>query len=159
MSKCPIRWSPSTGFFYRADLHGDSMPADVVKVTNKRHAELLDGQGLGRAIIADEKGNPTLDAPAKASRNSLLSSTTYAIKEEARARIIAVATIERQVNDAAAIALNTDEADAARDRLTKVNEVRAASNAAEQGLDDMSVDALEAFNAADNSLWPDWSAK
>jgi hypothetical protein len=135
------------------------MPDDVVTVTNKRHAQLLDGQGLGRAIIADENGNPALDAPARVSRSSLLSAAVYAIKEEARARILAVANHEQQINDLAAIATGTDGADAARDRRAKIDEIRAASGVAEGSLEPMSVTALGTFNAADNGLWPEWSAK
>lgn len=159
MSKSPIRWSRSTGFFYRADIHGDAMPADVVRVTHKRHTELLAGQGIGRAIIADANGNPTLGALAKVSRSDLISAAVYGIKEEARARILAVASLEQQINDAAAIAMGNDDAPAARDRRQKIDDVRAASNSAEVSLDAMSVAALTAFNAANDGLWPEWSAK
>jgi hypothetical protein len=159
MSKSPIRWSPSTGHFYRTDIHGANMPADVVCVTARRHEELLTAQGLGRAIVADQNGKPALAPERQPSRDSLLSAAFYAIKEEARARILAVATLERQVNDAAAIAMDTQDAPAARDRRAKVDEIRAASNDAEALADAMSDAALAKFNAADNALWPAWSAK
>ena len=56
-------YSASTGGFYATEIHGDSIPADAKEITNKRHAELLEGQSLGKVITADKDGYPTLTDP------------------------------------------------------------------------------------------------
>lgn len=53
-------YSPSTGGFYSAAVHGSNMPADVVEITAQEHADLLSGQSVGKVIVADEYGSPTL---------------------------------------------------------------------------------------------------
>ena len=54
-------YSRSTRGFYRKDIHGDRMPADVVPVTEEQHAALMRGQEQGIGEIGpDELGRPTL---------------------------------------------------------------------------------------------------
>lgn len=55
-----IFYSPRTGGFYDQEIHGDAIPDDVVGITSQRHAELLDGQSLGRRIVPNEQGDPIL---------------------------------------------------------------------------------------------------
>lgn len=58
-------YSKSTGGFYSADVHGNAIPNDAVRVTTSRYAELLQGQSNGQTIGTDDAGNPILiDAPA-----------------------------------------------------------------------------------------------
>ena len=52
-------FSPSTLGFYFSDLH-DTMPDDVIKVTEERHAELIAGQEQGGRLVVDGK-QVTLD--------------------------------------------------------------------------------------------------
>lgn len=55
--------SKSTGAFYDAAIHGESMPADVVKITAEEHAALMDGQSNGKLIDFGEDGHPFLAEP------------------------------------------------------------------------------------------------
>lgn len=55
--------SKSTGAFYDAAIHGESMPADVVEITAEEHAALLAGQSLGKLIVFGEDGHPFLAEP------------------------------------------------------------------------------------------------
>lgn len=56
-------YSKSTGGFYHRDIHS-SWPADSVEITEEFHRELLDAQGVGKVITADDSGNPiAIDRP------------------------------------------------------------------------------------------------
>lgn len=58
-------YSPETKGFYSSEIHGNSLPADVVEITAEEHAALLDGQSIGKIISADADGRPMLmDPPA-----------------------------------------------------------------------------------------------
>lgn len=56
-------YSPSTGGFYDAAIHGDNIPADAVSITAEEHAALLEGQANGKRITADADGRPVLTDP------------------------------------------------------------------------------------------------
>ena len=56
-------YSPTTGGFYARDIHGDNIPADAVEITEAEHAALIEGQSLGKLIVADESGHPILQDP------------------------------------------------------------------------------------------------
>lgn len=56
-------FSPSTGGFYTAEIHGAGIPPDVVEVPNERHAELMGGQARGLRISAGAGGVPELAQP------------------------------------------------------------------------------------------------
>lgn len=81
-------YAKSTGGFYDAEIHGDAIPADAIKITTAEHATLLAGQSAGQRIEADEHGHPVLrDAPgpddnaladaARARRDDLITATDY----------------------------------------------------------------------------------
>lgn len=53
-------YSPQTQGFYSSEIHGEDMPADVVEITEERHAELLEGQSAGQRIIPGDDGFPVL---------------------------------------------------------------------------------------------------
>lgn len=58
-------YSKERGAFFRAEIHGDAIPTDVVEITDEQHAALMDGQAAGKMIAADADGNPVLvDQPA-----------------------------------------------------------------------------------------------
>ncbi len=60
-----IYFSPSAAGFFRSDVHGDRMPADVVPVTKEDYNALLAGQSSGKIIKPDTNGHPVLvDLPA-----------------------------------------------------------------------------------------------
>lgn len=56
-------YSKSTGGFYSAEIHGASIPADAVEITDALHASLLAGQSAGKIISPGLNGAPTLTDP------------------------------------------------------------------------------------------------
>ncbi|WCM29196.1 hypothetical protein NDN01_10050 [Sphingomonas sp. QA11] len=163
-----VRWSPADGHFYHADLHGEAIPADAVRVTRRRHAELLAGRAAGRAIVVGPNGRPELAPVRKPSVAQRRLWAVADIKAEARRRILTIASLERQANDNAAIATaafqiatGTDglgdaiagAIEAAR-RRERIDTVRAASNALEQKIAAWSAAALSTFDAGADAHWP-----
>lgn len=58
-------YSSSTGGFYTSEIHGKSMPVDVVAITAADHAALMAAQAGGQMISADADGNPVAVAPVR----------------------------------------------------------------------------------------------
>jgi len=155
-------YSPSTGGFYTTDLHGDGIPADAVKVSDRKHALLLDAQGKGAAIVAGPKG-PIAQMPVQSFAEQLVVARRQ-VKREARRRIMAVATLERQSNDNALLALAalqaatdigmTIDVAPAIERRRQVDDIRAASNAIELELENLPTAELAAFRAPQSPAWP-----
>jgi len=88
-------------------------------------------------------------------------------KSEARRRILAIASLERQANDNAAMALASavlrigakhdvldDIVTAAINRRERIDAIRAASNAIEAVIARMPAANLKAFDASTHPLWP-----
>jgi len=153
-------WSPSTGGFYHAEIHGSGMPEDAVAISAKRHAQLLAGQSAGRAIVADANGKPSLTPAVRTTVATLRSYAGMDIRTEARRRILAVASIERQSNDNAVFALRAlalDAAgtfDAAWSRRQRIDAIRAASNALEAKIATWAAPALSQLDVTDAAYWP-----
>jgi hypothetical protein len=59
-------YSKTTGGFYDAVIHGDSIPADAVEISAEEYAYLLEGQSNGQRITAGADGKPVLTDPPKA---------------------------------------------------------------------------------------------
>lgn len=57
-------YSKSTGGFYSREIHGDTIPADAVEITEAEHAALIEGQSQGKCIVGDANGRPILQDPA-----------------------------------------------------------------------------------------------
>ncbi|CAH0297388.1 phage tail assembly chaperone [Pseudomonas brassicacearum] len=59
--------SKTTGGFYDDAIHSaEQIPLDAVEITQKLHAELHEGQSMGKRISSDEDGYPILvDPPAQ----------------------------------------------------------------------------------------------
>ena len=57
-------YAESTGGFYSREIHGESIPADAIEITDEEHAALLSGQSQGKIVAADEDGSPVLADPA-----------------------------------------------------------------------------------------------
>lgn len=156
-------WSPSTGHFYHPAIHGDTVPGDAVEVGERRYRELLDGQGEGRKIRAGKNGRPELAPLPRVTVELLVARATTAIKAEARRRILEIASLERQANDNAEIAIEAyagsagPDLEAALDRRLKINAIRSASNVAEATIAGWATPALTAFDATAPMWWPEWS--
>lgn len=65
-------FSPQTGGFYTAEIHGDNIPADAVEITEAEHAALIEGQSLGKLIVADASGRPILQDPPPPSPEQIM---------------------------------------------------------------------------------------
>jgi len=154
-------YSPSTGGFYTPDIHGEAIPDDAVKIPARRHLALLEGQGAGGEIVAGPRG-PIVRMPTS-SRAELLERVVRRVKREARRRILAIASLELQANDTAAIATAALEITLhgaasidfapALDRRRAVDAVRAASDEIQLELEVLGTVELLAFAAADHPRW------
>ncbi|CAO99377.1 DUF4376 domain-containing protein (plasmid) [Azospirillum brasilense] len=56
-------YAASTGGFYDRAIHGDTVPADAVEITDEEYAALFDGQSLGQRIVPGQDGRPTFYTP------------------------------------------------------------------------------------------------
>ena len=65
-------YSPTTGGFYTREIHGDNIPADAVEITIEEHQALLEGQSMGKVIVADENGRPILQDPPPPSPEQIM---------------------------------------------------------------------------------------
>ena len=66
-------FSPATGGFYTREIHGDNIPGDAVEITEAEHAALIEGQSLGKRIVAGESGRPILQDPPPPSPEQIMS--------------------------------------------------------------------------------------
>lgn len=151
-------FSPSTRGFYREDIHGKNVPADAIKITTKQHREFVLAQSQGHTIVTTPAG-PVVRY-AHTDRDAVLAAATKRVKNEARRRILRIASLARQANDNAALALaalgegDSTVSAAARERRHKIDAVREASNRIESALEGYTVSELAAFNAA-TAAWPE----
>lgn len=148
-------FSPSTGGFYTKEIHGRNIPQDAVEVSARKHAKLMLAQSEGHEIVATRSG--VTSRPLMPSGELAMTRAIHRTKRAARRKILAVASLERQSNDNATLALGTPGAEdymAARERRRKIDAIRAASNAIEGYLSGLASEALAAFNPALSDLWP-----
>lgn len=151
-------YSPSTRGFYIDEVHGKTIPADAVEISERKHLSLLEAHGSGAEIVHTDKG--PVAKLRKPDRSHLVDVATRRVKGEARKRILAVASLERQSNDNALIALaalarsGTGAHLDAVERRRKIDAIRAASNTIEAELAGLSAAELGAFSAARSPLWP-----
>jgi hypothetical protein len=151
-------FSASTGGFYDPAIHS-TLPADAVRISKARHAELLAARSAGKPIVADAKGRPVIK-PVRLGLEQLRARAVTAIKGEARRRILAVASLERQANDNAEIAIEAfagaaTDIGGALDRRARINAIRAASNAIEAIVARIPASNLAAFDPSSHPLWPE----
>ena len=76
-----VFYSPTTGGFYTAEIHGDNIPADAVEITEAEHAALIEGQSQGKVIVADESGRPILQDPPPPSPEQIVAQYTAAVQK------------------------------------------------------------------------------
>ena len=74
-------YSKSTGGFYTREIHGDNIPADAVEITEAEHAALLEGQSMGKRIVADESGRPILQDPPPPTHEQIIAQYTGAVQQ------------------------------------------------------------------------------
>lgn len=153
-------FSPSTGGFYDSAINRD-IPADAVPISRERHGELIAARAAGKIITPDRRGRPMIREP-RIGADQLRPRAIALVKAEARRRILAVASLERQANDAASIAIEAfagagTDLEGALDRRYRIDAIRAASNAIEAQIERMPAANLTAFDPSTHSLWPEHS--
>ncbi len=145
-------YSARTGGFYQVGIHRD-MPADAVPISAARHAALVAAQETGRRI-ATVDGRPALARDRARTTSGVHAAVTARIKAEAARRILAIASLEQQSNDNAALAVAalagalSEQAAAALERRAAIDAVRARSNRIEAMLAGLDLAALARFDAA-----------
>ena len=75
------KYSATTGGFYDTAIHGDAIPADAVDITDEQHAALLEGQSMGKIIVADESGRPILQAPPPPTAGQIVAQYTAVVQK------------------------------------------------------------------------------
>lgn len=153
-------FSPSSGGFYDPAINRD-IPADAVRISRARHAELLAARSAGKPVVADATGRPVVKL-VRLNREELRDRAVAAIKAEARRRILAIASLERQANDNAAVALEAfagagTDIEGALDRRYRIDAIRAASNAIEAVVARMPASNLTSLDPSTHPLWPEHS--
>lgn len=155
-----ILWHAGTGvFFDPAITPADAIPTGCVAVTRARHAALVDARSTGSALVAGADGLPRVQV-RRTPIATLRAIARSDIRAEAGRRIRAIAGVERQSNDNAAIAVaaltgTTDAAvTAALARRRAIDAVRAASNAADAIIATMPASNLADFDATAARWWP-----
>lgn len=58
-----MHYSKSTGGFYSREIHGITMPSDVVELTDEEYSSLLEGLSSGKMVDIDANGRPILQEP------------------------------------------------------------------------------------------------
>lgn len=160
MPKSPIHFSPSAANGMGAFIHAGiaALPTDALPVTALKHRQLLEKQAAGYRIRPGTDGRPVAIAPAKPSLDQLRARAIAAVKAEAGARILAIASLERQANDNAAIAIaalaGAGDVSAELERRRRIDAIRAASNTIEATIARMPASNLANFDASADRLWP-----
>lgn len=144
-----ILYSPSTNGFY---LPGQSffIPENVVEITEARHAQLMTAQAEGRAIAPNAEGRPVLVPLAPPSAAAVRARLQADIRREAGVRIRAISPEWRQLNDL------REPSEQGTLRFTRIDAIRAASDAIEDLANALPVEDLAAFPIGNHPLWPEF---
>lgn len=142
-----LSYSPSTGGFFHAELH-DELPADAQPVSEAKHRELLAAQAAGARIVAGPDGRPTLVRPTPVKLAQRRTNAMMQVKAEAARRIEVIAPIWRQLN-----ALRS-AAGAGDPIFARIDAIRAAGDALEVAIADLTVTALAQLDVAADCHWP-----
>lgn len=58
-------YAKSTGGFYLPEIHGNNIPTDAVEIPDEEYVALMQAQGDGKLIIADNNDYPVAVLPSK----------------------------------------------------------------------------------------------
>lgn len=158
-----IYYHPSTVAFFDDTIPGIVVPDDAVAIGAQTHADLLAGLSQGRRILIDGDDMPTLgELPGGIATTR--AAAVAAIRTEARNRILAIASLARQSNDNAVLALRDTvrlsssaaqyDIAAALARRAAIDAVRDASNAAQLAVADLTATQLAGFDSLTFVRWP-----
>lgn len=154
-----VFYSVITGGFYDSKIHADTLPDDAVSIAIFRHTELMQGQAAGAKIAADpETGAPVIIWPDPLSLAVAIELMRLRTKAEAERRIITVSPIFRQMNDLRSAQVGDAMSAEAAVRFTKIDEIRAASDAIEAEISALTdAEAILMLNFSNHPLWPESS--
>jgi hypothetical protein len=79
-------YSPTKQGFYNKQIHGDSIPADAVEITEERHAELMAAQSSGLIIVPDDIGHPIAIDPPELSKSEAVRLEISKLEKQITAR-------------------------------------------------------------------------
>lgn len=136
---------PQPAFFLRQS----QAPEGAVAISGRRHAALVEALAEGRSVTPGRNGKPRAEARRVDSAQQR-AQLVAAIKREAARRIGQVSPIWQQLND-----IRAPSAEGQR-RLAQIDAIRAASNAIEGMLADVSPRDLGAFPVSSNPAWPEF---
>lgn len=149
--------------FFDSAIHRE-LPADAVEISAEQHEALLAGNAEGQRIAADRRGHPCLLKPQPFPLAERRARAQRRARSEARRRILAFASLERQANDSAALAmaaLQIAQAGATiietaepLGRRTRIDAIRAACAVLEERIETLSAQALSALDVTASSHWP-----
>lgn len=156
-----IYFSSGLGTFVDEAFH-KVLPADAVPVSRDDHARFLAARRAGHRVEADARRRPRIvRVTVKLAQRR--TDTIARVRDEARRRILAVASIERQTNDNAAIAqmalqlaltaTTTIDAAAACERRTRIEAIRARGAALRTAIARFPAASLDAFDPTDEGHW------
>lgn len=153
-----IRYSAATGGFYHVGVHAE-IPPDAVAVPADRHAQLMRAQQEGARIAPGRGGRPTSVGAEQLPLDELRSAAIARVDASARARILAIASLEQQSNDNAALAVAalvgalSEEASAALARRGRIDAVRECAARAKLLVEGREAAWLASFVAEEPELW------
>lgn len=151
-----FRYSPSTGGFYRTEVHGEAIPADAVYVSPARHAELMEAQGAGASITASpETGNPVIAAPSAADAGAVQAQLKAAVASEAESRIASVMPLAKQLAVLRDHVLNGTPIDQPTlDAFAEADAIQQAAEAIQSDIGSRPLAELQTYPVRSNALWP-----
>jgi len=125
-------------------------PEGAFEISDTRHRALLDAQSEGRSITTDARGRPIADRRTRPAADAVRAQLAAAIRREASRRIRTVSPDWRQLNDL------REPSEAGTIRFSRIDAVRAASNAIEDLARSLPVADLAGFPVSTHTLWPEF---
>lgn len=144
-------------------FEGGEPPVDSVPISQAEHRALLAQQAAGAVIQARRDGRPQAIKP-DVTLSATRVAVAAAIKREAERRILEVAPLWRQSNDAAALAMHAVElangeppsadVSASVERRRAIDAIRSASDRLESAITKLTKAALQSLDVAAPEHWP-----
>lgn len=74
-------YSKKTKGFYLPEVHDKNIPDDAVEIADEEYSALLNGQAIGKQIIADDNGYPILADPPSPTPEEVIAGMTAAVQQ------------------------------------------------------------------------------
>lgn len=158
-----IFFSASRNGFFDDAIHA-SLPSDAVAVAHGRYQQCLEARSKGADIVAGKLGEPVIRKRPAPSVSERREATVRAVRAEASRRCFAIASPLQASADASDLAFAAFQlatkgstsivTDAAINRADRARAVRAAADAIEAAVADLSAAELITFDLSKSPLWP-----